>query len=153
MDWARDKADFKFVDTLTILGCAVDGTGSAETMLHHRLVAAERAYWSKLRLWGTKTSRITKLNAWIRFIHPTVLHGTRTLHLSRQILHAVRKWEFALLRQIMKYRRRFWNTNDGTTHLEDVGRFNQRFSRLLYTHPLQGSQGEPHTREGTQGRI
>ena len=106
MDGAREEATFKFVDALMILGCAIDGVGSPETMLQHRLAAAERAYRSKLKIWSTKTTRAVKLEAWIRFIHPIVLHGIRTLHLSRQILHTMRKWEFGLLRQIMKYRRR-----------------------------------------------
>lgn len=82
---------------------------------------------------GTKTTRAVKLDAWIRFIHPIVLHGIRTLHLSLQISHTMRKWEFGLLRQIIKYRRRACKLNDGTIQLEEAGRFNQRVSRQLYT--------------------
>ena len=82
---------------------------------------------------GAKTTKAVKLDAWIRFIHPIVLHGVRTLHLSRQILHTMRKWEFGLLRQVMKYRGRVCKLNEGTIQLEEAGRFNQRVSRQVYT--------------------
>ena len=50
--------EFEFQEMLTVLGCALDATGSPEAMLKHSLASAERAFWAKYRLWKSRAPRL-----------------------------------------------------------------------------------------------
>ena len=60
MHGTREIAEFKVGEQMAILGCMVDNTGSTETILVDRLASAERAYWSKLKVWAPARREQTK---------------------------------------------------------------------------------------------
>ena len=79
-----------------------------------------------------KDPRYRKLEAWMRYIHPFAQHGLRTPHLSRQILHTVRSWEFNLVRRILVYRRRAWLSETGEKVVGNSASFNKRVCKQIH---------------------
>ena len=59
----QEKVCVNVVEELSILGCMVDGTGSAWIQLYHRLAVAEKAYWTKAQLCRGRSKRIDKAKA------------------------------------------------------------------------------------------
>ena len=126
------EVTFKTVDCMQILGSMVDSMGTPRSLLQNRLAAAQRAYWTKIRLWRGRSQRKDKLLAWTRFIHPIALHGLRTIHIGRQLLHTIRTWEMNMLRNMMKFRRRVYKSVAGEVTVENQKLFNKRTNALLH---------------------
>ena len=50
-DGTVQEVTFKPVDCMRILGSMVDSMGTPQSLLQNRFAAAQRAYWTKIRLW------------------------------------------------------------------------------------------------------
>lgn len=74
---------------LKILGPDIRWDGCPWATLQGRLNIAQGVFWSKIHLWKGTAARNRKLAAWVRFIHPLVLHGSRVFRLSQSVLKYV----------------------------------------------------------------
>ena len=115
---------------MTMLGSTITWNGSPWEALHGRLKLAQALFWAKSKLWRGPASRSQKIAAWIRYIHPIILHGARIFHINRQMLLYVRRWEMNMLKKALKVRRRF-TTTDYETQLEPNRFYNKRIAGII----------------------
>ena len=76
------------------------------TSVHARLAIAESSVHIDLKSWKSRGSRMARIRAFERHIHPRALHGSRTWHITDKVLHELRKWENRVVRTMLGMRRK-----------------------------------------------
>ena len=69
--------------------------------------------------------------AWARHIHPVALHSLRSVHVSKDILLTIQKWELRFIRKMLKYRRGAWLNEAGEKVVETCEAFNRRSKKQI----------------------
>ena len=144
------KLTFRFLDSISVLGNQIDDVGSADTQLQNRLASADRAVWLKMKTWKSKADRDEKLAAWIRYVHPIVLHGLRSVHVNRITVQTIKTWENKWLRKILGYRRRVWKNEAGETVLEKMDHYHRRINKNV-KNAYQKANGKPLHEKAVEG--
>ena len=99
------------VQALEALGARIDNRSTSNGLLHHRFCAAERLIWSKSKLFFSRAiPRYPKIKAWVRAVVPALMHSLRTIHLTKELLMATRRWENKWLSRILIIP---WKTDEG----------------------------------------
>ena len=83
--------EFTRKDYLDVLGVRLDTHGTTMTSVQTRLAIAARSVHTDQNAWKSRASRIARIKAFERHIHPRALHGCRTWHINDKVLHVLRK--------------------------------------------------------------
>ena len=94
---------YKAVDSMIILGTAMDRYGSTAGSLDHRLCIGESVYWKHLRLLSQRGSVGDRLQAWAAAPAALAIHNSGTCHLSWEALHQIKRWDYKWVWKMFKF--------------------------------------------------
>ena len=92
------------VTQMLVLGVLMDKQGKTMTSIDHRLDIGESIYLKHFRVLTRPGNLQHRLQAWSAAPGSSALHGCGTWHLTRQVLHKLRRWEYKLLRRMFKFK-------------------------------------------------
>ena len=95
---------YKRTQHLDTVGVRLDTRGSTWTSVQARLAIANATVHADIKSWRSKGSRLARIKAFERHIHPRALHGSRTWHITDKILHELRRWENKTVASILGMR-------------------------------------------------
>ncbi|CAK0789526.1 unnamed protein product, partial [Prorocentrum cordatum] len=97
---------FVVVDGMVVLGEIIDSQGSTSASIDFWLSEAESYFWADSRALCAPATVQDKMRAWCRGPRASALHGTETWHVTADLMHKLRSWEFKFLRRAFRLRRK-----------------------------------------------
>jgi len=98
-------------DRLKLLGAVLDRRGRTQVSLDHRLMAADRIFYSHRKYWASRhAADRDKANLLMKGAEASLLFGAGGLHWTRESLIHIRRWEAMHLRKVWRLRRRAQET-------------------------------------------
>ena len=89
---------------MIVLGVMMDRKGSADASIDHREEVAERLFHLVQKSITRKGKASVKFKTWSQVVVAVAMHGCRTWHLTRDIIHRIRAWELRYTRKILRLR-------------------------------------------------
>ena len=87
---------------MEVLGVMLDNKGSTETSIAHITGLAEGNFYKNQRSLTRKGNVRGKPKSWTATIVAIAMHGCRTWHMTRELVHRSRTWELKWLRKILR---------------------------------------------------
>ena len=96
---------------MEVLGTLLDEAGTSSCSIEHRLRKGETCYWMHSQTYRGAGSIATKLRSWTSGPAASAIYGCCTWHVTRDLLISIKRWEFGMLRRMLRCRRQ--NKNIG----------------------------------------
>ncbi len=93
--------EYKAADSMLALGSLLDQDGRTTATVDARLEVAEGVYWKHAKTLKGRGDLTTRLRAWSSAPGSSAVFGSSAWHVSRHVLHTVRRWEYRLLRKML----------------------------------------------------